>query len=137
MAGTHSQVEFVESHLGILDDPGVASLARRYGLGGAFFTFLLLTILFVWRRMALFVPPADEVSDPVLEYNQTAGLEALLRRAVPRSELAKICATEWRTTARAPDIARVDTVLAAAPKAASPVVVYNSVVRVLRHRQKN
>jgi hypothetical protein len=132
--GALPQVEFVESHLGVLDDPGVAALARRYGLAGAFFTFLVLTALFVWRQMALFAPAPDAVSGLALEYNQTAGLEALLRRAVPPADLIKVCSTEWRATARPADVARVEAALAAAPKHAPPATLYNLVVRALRRR---
>lgn len=132
--GAFPQVDFVESHLGVLDDPGVAALARRYGLAGAFFTFLVLTALFVWRRMALFAPAQAELSSMTLEYNQTAGLEALLRRAVPPAELIKTCTAEWRTTARPPDVARVEAVLAAMPKNAPPAARYNLIVQALRRR---
>ncbi|MEO7798952.1 MAG: DUF4350 domain-containing protein [Opitutaceae bacterium] len=132
--GAFSTVEFVESHLGIVREPGVAALARRYGLGGAFFTFLVLAALFAWQRMAGFVPPAEPASGVMLEYNQTAGLEALLRRAVAPADLVKACATEWRGSARPLDIARVNAVLAENPKATPPATLYNKVVRALRHR---
>ena len=132
--GALPSVEFVESHLGIVEDPGVAALARRYGLGGAFFTFLILAALFAWRRMAAFVPPGEQASGMILEYNQTAGLEALLRRAVPPSDLVEACVKEWRGTARPVEIARVDAVLATAPKGAPPATLYNQLVRALRHR---
>ena len=128
------RVEFVESHLGITEDPGVAALARRYGLGGAFFSLLLLAGLFVWRRMALFVPAAEDPPDLVLDYNQTAGLEALLRRAVEPPELAATCVAEWRRTARAADIVRANEALAASPKGATPAAVYNAIARSLRRR---
>lgn len=132
--GPLPRVEFVESHLGVLDDPGVAALARRYGLAGAFFTFLVLAALFVWRQMALFAPPTAVPSSMTLEYNQTAGLEALLRRAVLPADLIKVSTTEWRATARPSDVARVEAVLTAGPKHASPATWYNLIVRALRRR---
>jgi hypothetical protein len=132
--GPHREVTFVEAHLGLMEDPGIAALAKRYGLGAAFFTLLLLAALFVWRRMALFVPPAEEVRNVALEYNQTAGLEALLRRAVPPAELATVCQAEWRATARAADIARVEAALAADTRKRPPAETYNVALRALRRR---
>ncbi len=134
IVGPHARVMFDEAHLGVVVQPGVAALARRYGLSGVFFTLVVLAALFVWRRMALFVPPAEGGEEVALSYHPAAGLEALLRRSVPAPDLAAVCASEWRVTARASDHARVDAALAAEPKNASPVARYNAVVRALRRR---
>ena len=134
IVGPHARVVFDESHLGVVVRPGIAALARRYGLAGAFFTLLLLAVLFVWRRMALFVPPADEAAEVALEYHPAAGLEALLRRAVPAGELAGACAAEWKRTARPGDIARVEAALAAAPKNSSAAALHNTASSALRRR---
>lgn len=134
IVGPNARVVFDESHLGVTVQPGVAALARRYGLAGAFFTLLLLAALFVWRRMALFVPPADEAREVALAYHPAAGLEALLRRAVPAGELAAACATEWKRTARAGDVARVEAALAAAPKNSSAAALLNAAGKALRRR---
>ena len=74
LIGPHTRVLFDESHLGVVADPGIAALARRYGMSGAFFTLLLLAALFVWRRMALFVPPPDDAPEIALLYHPAAGL---------------------------------------------------------------
>ena len=134
LVGSQTQVEFDESHLGVIKDTGIAELARHYGLAGAFFTLLLLAALFVWRRMALFVPPPEEAPEVVLAYNQTAGLEALLRRALPPPKLAAACVAEWRRTARATDLARVEAALAACPPNTALAGAYNAIVRALRRR---
>jgi hypothetical protein len=132
--GGNARVVFMESHLGVEEDVGIAKLARRYGLAGAFFMLLLLTALFVWQRMALFVPPAPESAETALTYHPSAGLEALLRRALPAGKLVETCVAEWTRTVRASqsDKARVSAV-AQNPKA-SPADNYNAVVRALRRR---
>lgn len=132
IVGAQSRVVFDETHLGVSVQPGVAALARRYGLSGAFFTLVLLAALFVWRRMALFVPPAEGAGDVALTYHPAAGLEALLRRSVSPAGLAAACAAEWKPTARQGDRARVEQEMAGAPKNASPVTRYNAAVRALR-----
>lgn len=132
--GPHRRVVFDESHLGVEVQAGIASLAKRYGLAGAFFTLLLLAALFVWRRMALFVPPAEEAAEVALTYHPAAGLEALLRRSVGPNELTEVCVTEWKRTARAGDAAKVAAVVAAAPKSTNAATLHNQALRVLRRR---
>ncbi len=134
LVGPNARVLFDEAHLGVVAQPGVAALARRYGLSGAFFTLVVLASLFVWRRMALFVPAAEGDAEVALSYHPAAGLEALLRRAVPAQDLAAVCATEWRATARTSDQARVDAALAAEPKSATAFARYNAAVRALKRR---
>jgi len=136
IVGPHRRVVFDESHLGVAARPGIAALARRYGLAGAFFTLLLLAALWVWRRTAPFVPPAEESPEVALTYDPTAGLEALLRRAVPAGELAAVGAAEWRRTARPGEIARVEAALAAAPKKSSAATLHNVALRALRRRRR-
>lgn len=132
IVGPHAHVVFVETHLGVEEDTGVAALARRYGLAPAAGLGLLLAVLFVWRRAALFVPPAPE--DPVvgLDYHPTAGLAALLRRALPLKQLVPAGLAEWRKTASRSDLARA----AAAENAGEqhPVTAYNRLVAALRRR---
>jgi hypothetical protein len=132
LVGPHRRVVFGEAHLGVVANPGVAALARRYGLAGGCFTLLLLAALFVWRRMAGFIPPAEAAGEVALTYHPAAGLEALLRRSVAPAELVPTCVHEWRTTAREADRARVEAALAAAPKKGSPMQLYNAAVRALR-----
>jgi len=127
-------VVFDETHLGVTADPGIAALARRYGLAGAFFVLLLLAALWIWQRMALFVPPAEEHPEVLLGYHPAAGLEALLRRSVPASELAETCVAEWRRTARPAEIARVERALAAAPEDTAAATLHNLALAALRRR---
>lgn len=132
LVGNHTQVVFDETHLGVARDPGIAELARRYGLAGGFFTLLLLAALFVWRRMATFVPPVDESPDVSLAYHPAAGLESLVRRSVPPQHLATACLDEWKATARASDRARVEAAWAALPAHTPAAARYNAAVHALR-----
>lgn len=134
VVGPLRRVTFDESHLGVVAHPGVAALARRYGLWAAGFSLLLLAGLFVWQRGVWFVPPAPEVEEVELSYHPAAGLHALLQRSVPPTELVAASVAEWRQTARESDRQRVEQALAAAPKQASPPELYNLLVRALRKR---
>jgi len=132
IAGPNARVVFVESQLGLNEEVGIARLARRYGLAGCFFVFVLLAALWIWQRMALFVPPARAVEQLSLSYHQTAGLEALLRRAVPSKQLIQTCVAEWKAGARASDAAKIEAALAPLPADASPVDAYNRAVKALK-----
>jgi hypothetical protein len=135
LAGTQGgPVVFDEWHLGMEEDTGVAALARRYGLGGAACMMALLAALWIWRRMALFVPPAPDSGQDETGYDPTAGLEALLRRSVPRPQLAGACVAEWRKTAGEPDAARVDKALATVGKNTPPAKIHNTLRQALRKR---
>jgi hypothetical protein len=134
LLGAHADIEFDESHLGVVEDRGIAALARQYGLGAAMILLVVAAGLFSWHRMALFVPPAPERTEVALRYQQTAGLEALLQRAIAPGELAAACLEEWRHTASAADQVRVNAAIERLPKGASAVLVYNTVRQALRRR---
>jgi len=128
LVGDATQVVFGESHLGVVEGPGVAALARRYGLAPAMALLGLLAGLYVWRQAAGFVPPAPEAEAVALDFHPTAGLEALLRRAVSPAQLFAICVAEWRRSARPAEVARI----AALDPRQPPATAYNTAVRLLR-----
>ncbi len=134
VVGPLRRVTFDESHLGVVANPGGATLARRYGFWAAGLSLLLLAGLFVWQRTVWFVPPAPEVDQVELTYHPAAGLHSLLRRSVPPTEVVAASVAEWRQTARETDRQRVDRALAGAPKDASPPELYNRLVRALHQR---
>lgn len=94
-----TRVVFAESELGVLEENGVGSLARRYGLGGALAVLLLLAALYVWRRLVEFVPRnLDERAggETALAHEPTAGMVALLRRSLAPGKVLAACHDEWR-----------------------------------------
>lgn len=125
--GDSSRIIFVESHLGIAVETGVAVLARRYGLGAAALTALLLAALWIWRRASPLAPILPEEAEVRLTLAPTAGLEALLRRAVSPARLFSTCVDAWRKTASATDLQRVD----ATQETTEPVAAYNRTSRAL------
>lgn len=102
LQGGSRRALFDEEHLGVTENPGIATLARRYNLHGAVAGLVLLAALFVWKNMASFVPPhaasragADTV---VSTRTASAGLVNLLRRSIPGSDILSVCWLEWRKT---------------------------------------
>ena len=60
LIGSSREVIFDEAHFGIYENPGIASLIRKYRLHGLVLGVIVLAILFVWRRAVSFVPPFEE-----------------------------------------------------------------------------
>lgn len=134
LVGPARSVVFAEAHLGVAENTGIAALGRRYRLGLALGILALWALLFAWSQGSPLVPPPREDDGPALDYRQTAGLEALLRRAVPRSHLLATCLAEFSATAPRREAERVKQVIASEPADASPVDRYNAAARALRRR---
>jgi hypothetical protein len=102
LAGPSREVLFDETHLGVQKNPGVATLARRYGLHGGVAALLMLAVLFIWKSSVSFLPRAQEASftTPVMGRESAAGFENLLRRGIPPGALLQTALDEWHKSAR-------------------------------------
>ena len=108
---------FDEEHHGVRDDPGIASLARKYHLHGVVAGILLIALLFIWKNAVRFIPPyaADDSDGDIIAGKESGeGFANLLRRTIKPSEILAVCAAEWRKSAahRPADQARVEELLA-------------------------
>ncbi|MFB3890865.1 MAG: DUF4350 domain-containing protein [Phycisphaerae bacterium] len=100
------EVVFDETHLGVAEGVGVASLARKYNLTGLFLAMMVVAALLIWKNAATFVPRdparAAQLSGvKVWGRGSAAGLVNLLRRSIPRSEIVPTCFSEWVKSAPA------------------------------------
>jgi hypothetical protein len=129
LLGDARRVVFVESHLGVETELGVAALARRYGLGGAALTALVLALLWIWRRASPLAPVPPEEPELRINIAPTAGLEALLRRSVPPARLHAACLEAWAAGASPSDRRRVEQ-MPPAPSA-DPVAAHRETRRAL------
>ena len=97
------KVIFDETHFGLAESPGVASLARKYRLHGLLVGFLVLAGLFIWKNAVPLVPPSLDRGDGELVHasgrDSAAGLVSLLKRNVPRNRILAVCFSEWKKTA--------------------------------------
>src|SRR5262249_11851913 len=139
LIGPSRRVIFDETHLGVAEEPGIATLARQYRLGGFFLALLALAALFVWRNAVSFLPAPEERlpanhGDLVEGRDSASGFIQLLRHHVPPADIMKVCLEQWNahfTHARKPSLARleamqkrIDTENALAPHARNPVRLY-------------
>ncbi|MGC3991480.1 MAG: hypothetical protein QM796_17700 [Chthoniobacteraceae bacterium] len=98
--GSGSRIIFDETHLGVAEEDGIATLIEKYRLYGVVGALALLAGLFAWRQASSLVPPHHEaaLTAQVTGREASAGLVSLLRRSIPARELAALCVTEWRQT---------------------------------------
>ena len=98
LVGPSKAVVFDEAHFGMVEQKGVASLLRKYRLGWAVLSLLLLAGLFVWKNSSSFAQPyADtRAPTPVLGRDAYSGFVNLLRRHIAPRDLLKVCFDEWK-----------------------------------------
>jgi len=96
LLGVSPIVVFDEAHLGVVETPGVASVARDLGLLGALPALAVLFLLFAWQRgSALGGSVATPGEAPGQARDVTSGLVSLLRRSIQPADLLGVCLREW------------------------------------------
>jgi hypothetical protein len=141
LVGPGTRAIFDETHLGVADNPGMATLARKYRLHGVVAVLLLLAVLHVWRSAASFLPPAEErrADDGVIAGRDAAsGFVNILRRNIAPRDVITAGVAEWkRSFAHRVDpqtLARIETL--AANSAEQPLAAYQAIARVLSEKGK-
>ena len=101
LIGPSRTVVFDEAHLGVTEQPNVATLLRRYRLYWFAAGLLLLAGLFIWKNAVSLVPPhsAEQVQDYVAGKDAAAGFDNLLRRSISARDLFAVCFIEWKKSA--------------------------------------
>jgi len=147
LVGASRRVLFDETHLGVSEQPGIATLSRKYRLHGFLLGLLLLAGLFVWKNSLSFLPPTrpaeTEAQSLIKGRESSAGVVNLLRRNLPPSELLTICLTEWKKSCgpRVPaaQLQQIQLILneqnSLPPKDRNPVDTYRRISRVLTRRR--
>jgi hypothetical protein len=94
-----TMVLFDESHFGIVENPGIVSLARRYGLESALFVLLILALFFVWANRYTLLPKPKNPTTGSLTVSGQGGETVfvnLLHRSLPTKDLLAISTDLWR-----------------------------------------
>jgi hypothetical protein len=142
LVGAHRQVTFAEGPLGVLEDNGLGSLARRYGLGGALALSALLGGLYAWRRLVPFLPPQEgETAEGAVALTDEplAGFTGLLRRSLGPADVLGTCVEEWRKSRRSGGGSRtagdrLEAAWSARDPQAPVAQTYNALARALKLR---
>ena len=101
LVGPNRHVLFDEAHLGVVEEPGVAALIRKYRLQGLVAGVVLVAGLFVWKHSVGFMPAHEDgdrnaAGDLVTGRDSAAGFVNLLRRSISPSDIVAVCLNEWR-----------------------------------------
>ena len=144
--GESAAVVFDETHLGIFKHPGVLTLIKKYRFHWFIFTVAVLSLLFVWKNSAYFVPPpkksqAQPGGDFISNRDSTQGLISLLRRNIPARQILQICTSEWERTIqpqkrlRKNQLAKIKSVFqmitTRSPKSIDPVAGYKRISKII------
>lgn len=144
LVGPSDRVVFDEFHHGLSHRPGIATLARRYRLHGVFGALLVVTLLMLWRQVAVFVPPLRDPEPyadgaPVVGRDTNEGLVDLARGHIDKHQLLAVCHDTWRTygirrvsATVAGEIATLVRQAVADPKRHDTVDVYRRICRRLK-----
>jgi hypothetical protein len=113
--GEYRRVVFDESHLGIAESGSVVALARRFRLMGFAAGLGICAVLFFWKSVSGFPPPAPVRVAARSGITAQAGLATLLRRHIAARDLPAACWRSWLETNRrsvpAERIQRVEQIL--------------------------
>jgi hypothetical protein len=124
LAGGRTRIIFDELHHGVAENPGIASLARKYRLQAFCGVLLVIAGLFVWKNAVPLVP-ADasraEHSDVLTGEDSFAGFVNLLRRNIAPRDLVGACWGAWQQSfshqprVSKTHLARAETIAAESP----------------------
>ncbi|MBV8377888.1 MAG: DUF4350 domain-containing protein [Verrucomicrobia bacterium] len=95
-------VLFEETHLGLNEQPGLMTLARRYGLQGTLVSLVAVLVLFIWTCQYTLLPRTkiDQNSLTVSGCSSDQAFINVLQRTTPQRNLLAVCITAWMKTAR-------------------------------------
>ena len=142
--GPGHHVIFDEFHHGLIKQPGIVALMRKYRLHGVMLSLLVLILLWVWRQTAVFVPqPDDDVDHPrttSLGQDSAEGWVSLMQQHIGPKDLLGVCYRAWSESAAVDRVpkAQVEQVrqLIAAHASDRPryhaVAVYRSICELLK-----
>jgi hypothetical protein len=133
-----------EFHLGLVKQPGISSLLRKYRLQGVVATLLLLVILMMWRQASALVPEstaaADDTNPTAIGQRADDGWIALMQHHIPIGELVAVCHGAWRNSAAIhlvsdEKVVQVASLLGgtgAGTRRKDPVALYHQICQLLR-----
>jgi len=98
LCGSHRNIIFDETHLGVRKNQGIATLLRKYGLAPFLISLLGLAILAVWKQSIRFVPAYEEDEQALVDpgKDSSTGLTNLLRRNISLNDILPACLEEWK-----------------------------------------
>ena len=100
--GNSSEIVFDETHLGSIQQSGVATLARQHNLKWLLFALLAVAAVFIWKSITSFIPRSEETSSQLRGNDITPpkgidGLASLISHSTQKSITSlDICVKEFK-----------------------------------------
>ena len=99
--GNREAIYFDETHHGVMENKGIAYLAKHYGMTPIFATLLAISLLWIWRVSCRLVP-IDEVVEgrsysTIEGRNQIDGLCSILGSNLSKHDILQACIKHWRS----------------------------------------
>lgn len=143
LIGPHHRILFDETHLGVMESPGVMTLIRRYRMHWILVALGIVAALFIWRNALSLTPRHREDRASIIELGRqdaSEGLVNLLRRSVPPKELNARCFDLWvqdlgRTSSLRRDNIEKARNLAQNPDGHSAIECYRDISKLLNERK--
>jgi hypothetical protein len=137
--GANRKIVFDEHHLGLSEEGGVVTLARKYHLEGLAIALLGVLALFIWKNSTSFLPPRDAsvTEESVAAKDVSSGLANLLRRNVSNKTLLQTCLEQWEKShygGRHYSQSRIARARASLERGGDPAETYREVARILAER---
>lgn len=144
-----NRIVFDESLKGLIEQPGIAGLARQYRLHGVFAALLAVVGLFVWRQSAIFIAPVQtteeaDLAQPSAGRDTRQGLVHLVRQHIAVQSLLTVCYQAWKGQAArrvsAERISEVEALVAAAaadPHKDKQVKTYIEICELLKQGKRS
>ncbi|KJS32055.1 MAG: hypothetical protein VR64_07985 [Desulfatitalea sp. BRH_c12] len=137
-------VIFEEYHHGLVKQPGIAGLLRKYRLQGVAAVLLVVIVLLIWRQAAVLVPRSAQLDEHAREFlsgrESVDGWIGLMQRHIDPRKLLDTCHETWRNSpasARIPEarVAEVERLVAEGrtdPRRHASVAVYKRISELLK-----
>ena len=143
--GKGRDIIFDESHFGIRESMGIATLARKYGLHGLFLVLLVMAGLFIWKNALPFIPPEDTYQptkkDSTLVRDHHDGLVRILQRNITSKDITTVCVREWeKSIAKGKDflqtkVKRINEIINKPQSSKDPVSAYRAINKIISERK--
>ena len=133
-----------ESHLGLMKQPGIASLLRKYRLQGVVAAVGVVLILLIWRQSIVFVvrPVNPDAGNKEMEtgVDTSEGVMGLMQQHIASKQLLSVCFNAWNGSAaasRVPDdvMGKIQQVLAGyneKPHSKKLITAYRDICELLK-----
>jgi hypothetical protein len=138
LIGKRDGILFDETHLGLSEQPGIMTLAQRYGLQGTLVSIVAVLLLFIWKCQYTLVPRTKgrRTGLSVSGSSSDQVFLNLLQRTVSRKDLLGACLETWLKTARptSTQLAQLEKFRSQSGEEQPVVVRYNQLITFLNEQ---